>query len=187
MTWEYISKWMDSNTGLAAWLQAVFSVITIVFAVWFPIKLERAKRQIVRIDCLQNLLYAAVELILKNQDLLRVHKGDIPLVDWFDNDITKEIELLSRFVHEMPVGMFVGLEMRLLLDLRAGYGKAAETIQMIVRSHEIGVHSDDDDVRLSLRIKKAVAQAERIRDSVKKRIEDPLTDSWFPARKKRRN
>lgn len=45
MSWEFVSCWIESHPGLASWVQAVGSVIALLFAVLLPYLGRRADRK----------------------------------------------------------------------------------------------------------------------------------------------
>lgn len=132
MGWEVVSCWIESHPGLASWIQAIFSVIAIVAAGYFPIAHERKREGRDRKNMLSTLGYVAFTLekliaglssALSDKDLQR---------SWCASSNGRKIRIIGQALNEIPASSLVGIELHILADLRFAQECAVEIDDFIL-------------------------------------------------------
>ncbi|WP_122670036.1 hypothetical protein [Pseudomonas viridiflava] len=115
-----------ATSEMAAWVQAIFSVVAIGAAGWFPIAHEERKEKRQRRNVLRTLGFLSDPI----EKLLILQKAALLKIDahhrWLNCESSRELLLFSRALNEIPSSMVVGIELSLLTDLRSAYEYAAD-------------------------------------------------------------
>ncbi|NWB63671.1 hypothetical protein [Pseudomonas sp. F1002] len=118
MSWEVVSCWIEAHPGLAAWLQAVFSVLAICAAGYFPIAHEERRARRERCDVLRGLGYFSSTLHGYFIQLSRATLEPDQHRRWLFSDNSRRLNVLGQALNEIPASMVVGFELALLTDLK---------------------------------------------------------------------
>ena len=126
MSWEAVSCWIEGHPGLASWIQAVFSVIAIVAAGYFPIAHERRRESRERKNMLRTLGYVAYTLEILIDGLSKALADKELQALWRASSNNRKIRIAGQALSEIPASMLVGVELHLLADLRFAQECATE-------------------------------------------------------------
>jgi hypothetical protein len=131
MSWEIVSCWIESHPGLASWIQAVFSVIAIAAAGYFPIAHERKRENRERKNMLRTLGYVAYTLETLIDGLFKALADKGLQSNWSVSSNDRKIRIAGQALNEIPASLLVGVELHLLADLRFAQECAVEIDKFI--------------------------------------------------------
>lgn len=126
MSWEVVSCWIEGHPGLASWIQAIFSVIAIVAAGYFPIAHERRRESRERKNMLSTLGYVAFTLEKLIAGLASALSDKDLQNSWRISSNDRKIRIIGQALNEIPASSLVGIELHLLADLRFAQECAVE-------------------------------------------------------------
>ena len=116
--WEGFLCWVELHPGLASWIQAIFSVIAIAAAGYFPVAHERKRENRGRINMLRTLGYVAHTLEVLISGLADALAEKDLQQRWRVSANDRKIRIIGQALNEIPVSLLVGVELHLLADLR---------------------------------------------------------------------
>lgn len=148
--WE-IGRLARENEAMAAWVQAVFSVIAIVAAAMFPTLHERSKERRQRADIRVSLSYIAGPLKSYLEQMEKALEDPTWISRWVNSGGPEQLRVLGQILSEMPAGSMVGFELSLLADLRLTHARAADVDKNLREPAEnmFKILSDHADAELS--------------------------------------
>jgi hypothetical protein len=128
--WE-LGRLAKNNEAMAAWVQAIFSVIAIVAAAMFPAHHERSKERRQRADIRVSLTYIAGPLKRYLEQMERALEDPTWISRWVYSGGPEQLRVLGQILSEMPAGSMVGFELSLLADLRVAHARAADVDKIL--------------------------------------------------------
>lgn len=126
MGWEVVSCWIESHPGLASWIQAIFSVIAIAAAGYFPVAHERRREGRERKNMLSTLGYAAFTLEKLIEGLSEALVKESSHRQWRVTANSRRIKIIGKALNDISAGSLVGAEHHMLADLRLAQECAVE-------------------------------------------------------------
>ncbi|MBM3106146.1 hypothetical protein IIE18_13475 [Pseudomonas sp. V1] len=128
--WE-LGKVAKESEAMAAWVQAIFSVIAIMAAGAFPVLHERAKERRQRADIRLSLTYIAGPLKRYLEQMERALEDPAWISRWVYSGGPEQLNVLGQILSEMPAGSMVGFELSLLADLRLAHARAVQVDRVL--------------------------------------------------------
>ena len=126
--------WFNNNQGLAAWVQAIFSVFAIIAAGYLPIWHELVRERKQRRNVRANLHFFALPLRKHLEQMKKALAESDWVARWSDSDGPRELKVMGQALNEIPASMMVGFEINLLADIRLAHIHAIEIDKLFLAS-----------------------------------------------------
>jgi|GEM_PF-6367717 len=124
--------WFNDNQGVAAWVQAVFSIVAIIAAASFPVLHEKARERRERRDVLVTLKSLALPLKDHLEKMQRAFELPSFRGRWVSGEGPKELLVMKQTLLEIPASMFVGFELSLLAEIRLAHSEALDVSNYLI-------------------------------------------------------
>lgn len=157
-----LATWFNNNQGLAAWVQAIFSIFAIVAAgylpIWHEVVRERKQRRSVR----ASLHFFALPLKEHLEKMKKALERADWVARWSCSDGPRELKVMGQALNEMPASMMVGFELNFLSDIRLAHIRAVEIDSLLRASDEGFLKMMSGDVTYLDDCKRMISNLDRV-------------------------
>lgn len=163
-------EYLNHNQGLAAWVQAVFSVIAILAAAYFPVAHEKARERRQRKDVHDTLLFIARPLREHLQRMKTCLDEHSWAPRWIMGDGPKELAIMGQSLKEIPASLMVGFELTLLASIRLAYSQAVEADALLHQFLGDRQQKFEDEIEHSEICGKMISELDRVIHALETRV-----------------